>query len=82
MNRLFCRAALEKAYSKSLTAWSERWHEKLDKLGESGTLLSGWQGVLYEGTKLAATHMKLKVIKKIHLKVVFKIWKYLDEHYC
>eukprot|EP00050_Salpingoeca_kvevrii_P000973 m.159572 g.159572 ORF g.159572 m.159572 type:complete len:572 (-) comp10265_c0_seq2:99-1814(-) len=53
------RATLEKQYAKSLTAWADRWHDKLDKLKEYGTLKTGWQGNFLEARHLSSIHMQL-----------------------
>lgn len=51
------RAELEKAYSKSLKAWSKKWSDYLNKGNEYGTMKSAWQASLAEADKLSEIHL-------------------------
>ncbi|CAF0962959.1 unnamed protein product [Brachionus calyciflorus] len=51
------RADLEKAYSKSLKAWSKKWTDYLQKGSEYGTMKNTWLASLNEADKLSEIHL-------------------------
>ncbi len=40
VNLCLFRAAIEKAYAKNLNAWCDKWREKINKIGETGSFFS------------------------------------------
>jgi hypothetical protein len=55
------RASIEKAYSKALGHWVDKWRERVDKIGEFGTLRGGWHHILHEARAVADLHHTIKV---------------------
>ncbi|XP_045479431.1 protein kinase C and casein kinase substrate in neurons protein 1 isoform X2 [Harmonia axyridis] len=54
------RAELEKAYAKSLKAWSKKWNETIEKGPEYGTTEAAWKGVLVEADRRCDLHLRIK----------------------
>eukprot|EP00051_Salpingoeca_urceolata_P006468 m.85408 g.85408 ORF g.85408 m.85408 type:complete len:409 (-) comp14844_c2_seq2:419-1645(-) len=69
------RAALEKAYSKSLSAWAERWEEKVVKINEYGTVRDGWRATLTEARALADAHLQIREKLESEFKPSVENWK-------
>eukprot|EP00043_Microstomoeca_roanoka_P000052 m.26453 g.26453 ORF g.26453 m.26453 type:complete len:410 (+) comp10045_c2_seq2:241-1470(+) len=74
------RASLEKHFAKELTAFAERWEERLNsRVPEYGTLLDGWMAVTAEARQLADIHMHCKTTVDEIMKERVDTWK--KEHY-
>ncbi|XP_031623917.1 protein kinase C and casein kinase substrate in neurons protein 2 isoform X2 [Contarinia nasturtii] len=54
------RAEIEKAYAKSLRAWSKKWGELIEKGPEYGTMEAAWKGILTESERVSDVHLKVK----------------------
>lgn len=54
------RADMEKAYSKSLKAWSKKWGDLIEKGPEYGTTEAAWKGILTEAERVSDLHMNMK----------------------
>ncbi|XP_055299778.1 protein kinase C and casein kinase substrate in neurons protein 2 isoform X2 [Sitodiplosis mosellana] len=54
------RAEIEKAYAKSLRAWSKKWGELIEKGPEYGTMEAAWKGILTEAERVSDVHLKVK----------------------
>nr|XP_022335349.1 protein kinase C and casein kinase substrate in neurons protein 1-like isoform X3 [Crassostrea virginica] len=50
------RSEIETSYAKSLTNWSKKWNEFLDRGNEYGTIQAGWRGMLQEADSLSELH--------------------------
>ncbi|RNA16936.1 kinase C and casein kinase substrate in neurons 1 isoform X2, partial [Brachionus plicatilis] len=69
------RADLEKAYSKSLKAWSKKWSDYLNKGNEYGSMKSGWQASLVEADKLSEIHLSTHNALNDELNREIKDWQ-------
>ncbi|XP_018336704.1 protein kinase C and casein kinase substrate in neurons protein 1 isoform X2 [Agrilus planipennis] len=54
------RAEIEKAYAKSLKAWSKKWNDLIEKGPEYGTTEAAWKGVLGEADRRCDVHNRVK----------------------
>ncbi|XP_044727886.1 protein kinase C and casein kinase substrate in neurons protein 1 isoform X2 [Chrysoperla carnea] len=54
------RADIEKAYAKSLRAWSKKWNDLIEKGPEYGTTEAAWKGVLVESDRLCDLHLRVR----------------------
>ncbi|CAG0881655.1 unnamed protein product [Cyprideis torosa] len=59
-NLLQERASLEKEYSASLTKWSKKWNDTIEKGPEYGTMEAAWKGLLAEADRVAEIHNHMK----------------------
>ena len=69
------RADLEKTYSKSLKAWSKRWHDYLQKGNEYGTIKNTWMSALTEADKLSDIHVTTHNVLNDELSTEIKEWQ-------
>jgi hypothetical protein len=69
------RAAIERAYSRSLNSWVDKWKERIEKAGETGTMLGGWHHVLVEGRSIADIHNTLREQLEGPLQNQIEEWK-------
>jgi hypothetical protein len=69
------RAELEKAYSKSLKEWSNKWNDNLQKSNEFGTIKRAWTSSLNEADRLSEIHMITHNNLYDELKTDIKDWQ-------
>lgn len=69
------RADIEKAYAKSLKAWSKKWNDYLQKGSEYGTMKNTWMSVLNEADRLAEIHLTTNNVLNDELNKEIKEWQ-------
>jgi hypothetical protein len=69
------RADIEKAYAKSLKAWSKKWSDYLLKGSEYGTMKNTWMSSLTEADKLAEIHLTTHNVLVDELNKEIKEWQ-------
>lgn len=75
------RADIEKAYAKSLRAWSKKWGELIEKGPEYGTTEAAWKGVLTESERLSDVHLKIKENLCCDVSTQIKSWQKENYHH-
>lgn len=69
------RADIEKAYAKSLKAWSKKWSDYLQKGSEYGTMKSTWMSPLNEADRMAEIHLTTHNVLNDELNKEIKEWQ-------
>ncbi|XP_037070467.1 protein kinase C and casein kinase substrate in neurons protein 2-like isoform X2 [Pollicipes pollicipes] len=74
------RGEIEKAYAKSLRAWSKKWNELIEKGPEYGTAEAAWKAALVEADRRCDLHLKVRdnLMNEVHVKV--KQWQKENFH--
>uniref|UniRef100_U5EYM2 Putative adaptor protein pacsin n=1 Tax=Corethrella appendiculata TaxID=1370023 RepID=U5EYM2_9DIPT len=74
------RAEIEKAYAKSLKAWSKKWGDFIEKGPEYGTTEAAWKGILTEADRLSDVHLKIKENLCSDVMQQIKVWQKDNYH--
>jgi hypothetical protein len=69
------RADIEKAYAKSLKAWSKKWNDYLQKGSEYGSMKMTYYAALNEADKIAEIHLNTHNVLNDELNREIKEWQ-------
>ncbi|XP_041366171.1 protein kinase C and casein kinase substrate in neurons protein 2-like isoform X2 [Gigantopelta aegis] len=74
------RSEIEKNYAKSLSNWSKKWNDFLDKGPEYGTCLGGWKSALIEADSLNSIHLDIadQLMNEVYQSI--KAWQKENYH--